>query len=427
MKAVTLTLIAAAALMARGDLSFDAGADLRIRQEFIMNCTGLPEGGLATPACGAYRHQMRFRPRVWGEVKGDAGEYGKWRLFARLCDEFRWNTRPYSTSTSWPGEVIFDNLFIEGKDLFDGFIDVQIGRRDLYGYCNLDHIFVDGTPGDGSRTQYTDMANVRFKFENDATLDVFGLYNFDNAKDFRWGDDDHRFSSLAARYPNGQGNQDDWGIGVVWGQTLDKSLKYQIFAVQKQMLHQEKAHTELIGARVMPRWTEEWQSEFEAMSELNGQWSGFASLAWKSSREGIKPLAKLSYHYLSEEWDPMWARDAIESELFLYGTHDGVAWWTNQHYLKLQAGLEFSPRHSLIASTGPMFAARPDGRSGRDGSFKGLYSRIKYSFPIVTADRTKGERFEIFAHLTADLLNPGDYYASEKPAWYARWQVEFKF
>ena len=45
--------------------------------------------------------------------------------------------------------------------MFDGFLDLKVGRQNLRGLCGLDRIFVDGTPGDGSRTLYTDMASVR--------------------------------------------------------------------------------------------------------------------------------------------------------------------------------------------------------------------------------------------------------------------------
>lgn len=415
------------ALLATSALAFDAGADLRIRQEFMDNVPGVPYGVLHTPVESIYRYHMRYRPRVWGEVKGDAGEAGRWRLFTRLTDEFRWNARPKNHTTSWPGEVVVDNLLLEGMGIFDGFMDVQLGRRDLYGYCGLEHVFVDGTPGDGSRTQYADMANVRFNFEDESTLDFFGLYNFDSADDFRWGDDDHRFSSLTARAPNGRGNQDDWGSGVIWGSKLMDNLRYQVFAVEKGMRHQEKSHTELLGARLLPQFSETLSGKFEGMSQLNGEWSGFAEVGWKSSRQGLKPILKLGYHYMSGEWNPMWARDAIESDIFLYGTHNGVAWWSNQHYLKASAGVEFSPGHTFIASTGPIFAADRDGAGGSDGGFKGLYTRGKYSFPILRADRGKGERFEIFAHVIGEYFCPGDYYESSHPAWFARWQLDFRF
>lgn len=415
------------ALFAASSLAFDAGADLRIRQEFLDNAPGTPNGGLHSPATGSYRHHIRFRPRVWAELSGDAGEAGKWRLRTRLVDEFRWNARPKNLKTSWPGEVVFDNLFIEGSGIFDGLMDVQFGRRDLFGYCGLEHVFVDGTPGDGSRTQYGDMASVRFNLEEDTTLDFFGLYDFDSADDFRLGSEERRFSSLSGRFPNGEGNQDDWGAGAIWGSKVADWLKYQVWAIEKGMRHQDEDHVETIGARLLPRFNETLTGKLEGMSQLDGEWSAYAEMAWKSARQGIKPILRLSYHYQSPEWNPLWARDAIESEIFLYGTHNGVAWWTNMHYLKATAGLEFAPRHDIIFSTGPMLAAKDDGCGGGDGDFKGVLTRAKYSFPILRADRANGGRFEILAHLIAEHFSPGNYYESSGEAWFARWQLEFRF
>ena len=154
-KATVMACTALATLVAgtcAAEVSFDAGADLRIRQEIMDNIPGMPGGGLllAAPRSG-YRNQMRYRPRVWGEVKASEN----WRLYMRLTDEFRWTQRPVNAGTKasrFPDELILDNLFIEAKDLFDGFLDFTAGRQDIYNLYGLDHVFVDGTPGDGSRT-----------------------------------------------------------------------------------------------------------------------------------------------------------------------------------------------------------------------------------------------------------------------------------
>ena len=45
----------------------------------------------------------------------------------------------------------------------------------------------------------------------------------------------------------------------------------------------------------------------------------------------------------------MWARGAVESEMFLYGTHYGVGWWSNCHYPKLTMGVDLGKYHKLSA------------------------------------------------------------------------------
>ena len=95
--------------------------------------------------------------------------------------------------------------------------------------------------------------------------------------------------------------------------------------------------------------------------------------------------------------------------------------------VKLTAGVELGPRHKVQLMTGPMFAAAQDGLGGGDGMFKGYLTQGKYEFPLMLADKTKGERFELFGHLLAEYFNPGDYFETEKPAFFIRWQLEFRF
>ena len=157
-------------------VAFNAGADLRIRQEIMDNIPGLPGGGLLSrEPYSSVRNHIRFRPDVWAELKvGD-----DWRFYTKLTDEFRANIRPKNHSNTFPDELIVENLFFEGKGLFDGFLDVRAGRQNLYQLYGLDHVFVDGTPGDGSRTTYTDMANLALHVDDASEIDFFALYNAD--------------------------------------------------------------------------------------------------------------------------------------------------------------------------------------------------------------------------------------------------------
>ena len=444
-----------AALAAKAEIEFDAGADLRIRQEMMKNVPGLPGGGLIGPypRTGFINH-MRFRPRVWGQVSGITESEVEWRLFARLADEFRWCPEPHRDTHTFPDEVIPDNLFVEGKGLFDGLLDLKIGRQDLYNYCGLDHIFYDGTPGDGSRTIYSDMAAFKFHVDEVSTIDLFGLYNFDES-DVRWGTDRSKHASLTGLGGGAEPDMDDWGIGAIWGSKLTEWLPYQLFVLQKNThefyrggVEHPWTQREVVGTKVMPQLDEEWSLQFEAMGQVgcNGDhdtlsgWSSYAGVNWKSSTEStIKPFGSLGYHFMSGDenaadedgghsaWDPLWYRGINDSEMFLYGTYYGPGWCSNMHFLRLRAGLEFSRAHRITAYAGPMFAAAKDGLGGDDGAFKGFISQFKYDFPLWLADKKKGERFEVVGHVLAEFFNPGDYFETDKPAFFFRWQVEFRF
>jgi len=81
----------------------------------------------------------------------------------------------------------------------------------------------------------------------------------------------------------------------------------------------------------------------------------------------------------------------------------------------------------VTGSAGPIWAEAQDGMGGGDGMFKGFLSQVRYDFPIWSADRAQGGRFEVYGHVLAEFFNPGDYFETEKPAFFARWQIDFKF
>lgn len=436
-------------------LAFDAGADLRIREELMENVPGLPGGGVLNPARrGKFTNHMRFRPRVWGEFKFGSESIGNFRVYTRLTDEFRWCPEPYKNNYTFPDEVILDNLFLEGKGLFDGFLDFTVGRQDIYGLYGLDHVFIDGTPGDGSRTVYSDVVRTCLHVTEESTLDLFAIYNFDDS-DVRWGTDRGKHRSLTGLGGGAEPEMDDWGFGAVWGSNFGKALPYQLFVMQKNTdrfyrgdVKHQRTQRELMGAKVMPQLDEEWSLQFEGMGQVGANgcgdmlsgWSTYAGVNWKSASAGvIRPFGRFGYHFMSGDddaadedgghsaWDPMWARGVNDSEMFLYGTHYGAGWWSNMHYLKLTGGIDLGAHHAITCSCGPMFAAAQDGLGGGDGLFKGFLCQARYDFPIWTADKSKGERFEVFGHFLAEFFNPGDYFETDKPGWFVRWQVDFKF
>ena len=432
-----------------GDFAFDAGADLRIRQEVMHDVPGLPGGGLLSrEPYGKTKNHFRFRPDVWAELK--AGE--DWRVYLKLTDEVRANLAPKNHSNTFPDELIVDNLFLEGKGLFDGRFDLKVGRQNLYGLYGLDHIFVDGTPGDGSRTTYADMVNLAFHVDGVSELDLFALYDED-ANRLRWGTRRGRNKRLAGLGGGAEPEMDDWGFGAIWKSRFGERLDYQLFAMQKNTasfrrggVKHPRTQRNLLGFKLMPRLTDDLTLRFEGMGQLgeNGDgdtlsgWSAYVGGEWRDrGKETWQPFVRLGFHYLSGDedaaaedgghraWDPMWSRGVNDSEIFLYGTHYGVAWWSNMIFAKLTCGYEIGRRHSIVASTGPMFAAVNDGLGGGEGEYKGLLSFLRYDFPILAPE--KDGRFEIFGHVYLELFNPGDYYESDKPAWFVRWQIDFKF
>lgn len=449
-------------------LSFDLGGEFRLRQELAHNIPGMP-GGPNSVLPKKYKKNLnhfRFRTQVWGRIDWD-----KYTLFTRIANECREHivkngVRRKDRAYNFPDEVFLDNLYLEGRGLVDDFIDFRIGRFDMFGaqgsLFELDHIFVDGTPYDGSRSLYTDMANITFHTTENSQLDTFFLYD-SSRNDIRWGTPQSRGRALNAIHAGDDADMDEWGGGVVWSQkAFDGALPYKLYSIYKHnedFSHKNRRYpdkqTTTIGVKLLPQITDELSFDLEGAKQFGsfsnnkqvGGYMGYAAVDFHPKFKGeIKPYAKLSVLYLSgskhtydpdhndTSWDPMWSRgDTSDSELFQYGTYYGFGWNSNMIHPKLKLGSKFGKYHSLYISSGPMFADKQDGYGRADGDgtsrYKGLKSIARYDFPLLIApkDASGVSRFEIYCHIIGELFNPGNYYETSRPAYFIRWQVTFKF
>ena len=450
-------------------LAFDAGADLRVRQEIMHNVPGLPgaPGAMMPRAYKEMQNHIRYRPRVWARLDTE-----RFTLYGRLVDEMREypvknGVKRRNRNYTFPDEVVLDNLYLEGRGLFDGLLDLRLGRQDLlergHSVFGLDRVLQDGTPYDGSRSCFADMARFTSHTSDTSKLDAFALY--DNSRnDIRWGNRLSRGRPLTALHPGDSPEMDEWGGGLVWHDRLvDGRLPYQRYVLHK---HAE-AYTApggaripdkqvtTVGARVQPEATDNLSFDFDAAQQFgtrsNGTQAGGAmgyaavDIHKAKSYAGIRPYTRLSAYFLSGDrhrtgahdgdtaWDPMWARAPQDSELMQYGTLYGLGYWSNILYAKLTIGADLGARHALCAYSGPMWAAVQDRLGHADGSggslFKGVLSAVRYDFPLLLAPKgARGaDRFEIFGHLLAEVFNPGDYYDSSRPAYFLRWELTFAF
>ena len=451
-------------------LEFDAGADLRVRQEIMHNIPGLPgaPGAMMPRVYKKDVNHIRFRPRVWASASWD-----RFTLYGRLVNEFREHivkngVKRDHRAYNFPDELALDDLYLDGQGLFDGFFDFRIGRQDMFenghSVFGLDRILFDGAPYVGSRSCYADMIKLTFHTSDASKLDAFALY--DNGRNiFRYGNRNSRGRPMNAIHPGDSPDMDEWGGGLVWHDSLaEKTFPYKIYLIHKhnesyyapgRRRVQDKQIT-TVGVDIAPEINENLSFEldladqFGTISDGNRQAGGqmaYAAVDFHRSRaeKGLRPYSRLSVYYMSGDrhhgrdgdndtaWDPLWGRWPQDSELFQYGTLYGLGYWSNMTYPKLTLGLDIGPHHRLCAYTGPIFAAAQDRAGHADGSgdsmFKGELSVVRYDFPILLApkDASGFKRFEIFGHVMAELFNPGDYYDSSRPAWFLRWELMFKF
>lgn len=468
--AISTVFSAVGAYASTNSVAVDAGADLRIRQEIMHNITGLPgaPGAMMPRAYKKDINHIRIRPRIWAKASWD-----KLTLYGRLVDEVREhivkNGVPRKRrSYNFPDEVVLDNLYLDAKGLFDGFLDFRIGRQDLLengqSAFGLPRLMQDGTAYDGSRSCYADMVRFTFHTSDESKIDAFALY--DNGRNvFRYGNRSSRGRPINAIHPGDSPGMDEWGGGLIWSDSIcDRTFPYKVYVIHK---HNEAYHAPggrrmpdkqitTFGIDVTPSLNENLSFELDLADQVGtlsdgGRQAGgqmvYAAVDLHRSQKamGVRPYTRLSVYYLSGDrhhgnpgdndtaWDPLWARAPQDSELFQYGTLYGLGYWSNIAYPKLTIGANMGPRHRVSAYSGPMFAAAQDGDGHADGSdhgmFKGTFSAVRYDFPILLAEKgAQGcDRFEVFGHVMAELFNPGNYYDSSRPAWFIRWELIFSF
>jgi len=431
-------------------LDLDAGADLRVRQEVLGN---MPERNKTFMPDQNY---IRYRPRVWGQVKND-----DFKLYMRVTDEMRSYTEPNVPNYRWPDEAFLDNLYLDLYNLFGGLVDIRAGRQDFYGAngptYGAGRVLLDGTPNDGSRTVYMDAIKATVKFDEKNSLDLLAIYNSPNNQlnlghSYPYQDDERPLT--------GGINETEWGGGLYYRSKEIAEVPFELYYLYKRETKSKTTRTSggtsasyvadgrdthTWGARVMPKISDTVSAEVEGAVQAGQKdsgaatsgYMGYAGLTYKPLVDfTAKPYLTGACYYLSGDkdqgagsndsaWDPLWARWPQFSELYVYNTIYGIGYWSNLIYPHVDAGVDLGPGHKVSSSLGPMYTAVEDGLGGGDGNLRGWLGMIRYDFPL--AKNIFGKRGELFGHVTAEVLDPGDYYTSDQWAYFLRWEINARF
>ena len=440
----------AAEKAAKEGLEWDVGADLRVRHELHDN---VPQYNAAGAVSGNQSY-LRVRPRVWGAIENE-----DFKIYTRLADEFREYFQPSeSRNSQFPDEILVDNLYLDLYGLFGDWLDLRIGRQDFIGPQGPEYgagrVLMDGTSGDGSRTCFFDAIKATVKFAEKNTLDLLAIYN-KAENELSWGHPKGADGSspkerqMTYNVP-GATDMDEYGGGLYFKSREWQEFPFDIYYLFKRetkarlggaTLPGRDTHT--IGARVMPQLTETLSAELEGAGQAGERdggkavrgYMGYAGLTYKPAVERCKPFVTLACYYLSGDrnhgtgdndtaWNPLWARWPQYSEMYPY--HDrGVCYWSNLIYPSLTVGSRFANGHKVSANVGPMYAAEEDGLGGGSGDLYGWFGMCRYDFPLLK--NIFGKRGDLTGHLTAEVLDPGDYYVSDTVAYFLRWEVTYAF
>lgn len=385
----------------KSKLSFDGGFDIRTRYDWVDN---LPNGpGAVKDAAYSY---YRVRSRLWGKAS-----YGPFSVYGRLGNEFRGYDH-HASKNEFPDELFVDNLYFEGKGLFDGLFDFRIGRQDMK--FGAGRIISDGVGCDGSRAAYFDAIRLSVHPTEKTVGDFFGIWTRPTDTDLRFGQPEYYATSYSGQEYDT--DMTEKGLGTYWTIKELEALPIDAYAVWKKesRWYKKGNHAQrvpgrqftTIGARITPKLTEKLSAEAEAAYQFgetdddrnSSAVLGYANLSWKEKDLYGKPKFGGAILYLSGDdkdsaydnlaatdsvtgWTPVFNRCTYIGELpvKMYGSSYR---WSNLVWP--HAELTWAPfeGHKLFAQSGPMYAEKDD--TGTDGSlYRGWYTFLAYSFPIL--------------------------------------------
>jgi len=409
---------------------WDAGADLRIRQERLDNIptsSGIGQMDL--------RDYMRYRTRVWGQVKSEDGSL---LLYGRATQEVRswFKGEPASGSGRWrwPDEVVLDNLYFQNTTLFGEGSRFRIGRQDIR--LGSNRLVFDGTPGDGSRTIFFDGVTLSVPMQEKQTLDVFAVYNHSDNK-LAAGNVDRRFMTAYT----GREKMDDGGVGFYFTDRSEKDFVHEVYAIYKydgvtrsvadgsRLSNRGDIYT--IGLRMLPRFTDALSGELEAayqQTHKHGRHEAgmvFASMTY-APEMAWKPTFTAATLYESLRWNALWGRWPVWGELPVFSYDLGN--WSNLIHPYVEVSVTPVEKNTVLLRTGPMYA-ETRGPADGSGRCKGWFSQARWDFPIASGLLKSGDgRQDVLkGHITGEMLKPGDYYPFSNTAYFVRWEVSYAF
>ena len=441
--------------------AFRFGGDERIRQEYFDNAPA--KNDLSGYARGGENNYFRFRTRLWSEWNPASD----WTFRMRVSNEIRsWmepdvDSRPERSTYEYPDDLIFDNLYIERRNLLNGDVDLRIGRQDLvYGRGK---VMADGTPGDGSRTGFYNALKTVWRINEKNTLDFFCVYNK--------SDDDLAINSTERDlniYPKAMDGVTESGAGIYLKNASFENNPFEAYLIYKrESEYDERTATNVrtyawqeldsvnhllttprldlytLGGRWMPQWTDSFSGNMELAFQVgergDEQVTGWmADIFMKNmflSGTRFKPAVEYGVYALSgnktdtdkdESWNPLWSRTPQISEVYVfnYDTEQSAARWSNlfaPHVDLTACNLIFSTKTTLACYYLRAFEA--DGAG--EGKNRGMLYVLKNEF--VLGENLLLEKDKLTGHLWVEVIDPGNYHTRDETGAFIRGELMYSF
>jgi len=412
------------------------GLDARLRALYDKNISGLNDSDI-----GNERVWQRYRTRVWATMTPMEDV----EVNARLMWEFRNYCRPESMQDTDFDEALFDRLNVSWKNALDYPATLTVGRQDII--FGNGWLVLEGTPLDDSRTIFFDAARLNYQLDEwDTTVDL--IYIDQASASDRWlkpfndrerglTEQDERGAILYVTNNSLENTQ--WEAYYIWKHDMVPDVRPNANNFPADWSNESDIHT--VGARVAGECQENWKyrAEFaQQMGKKNGNTLcafGFNSQVSYLLQDELNNSFRLGYEYLSgddpgtgtdEQFDPLWARYARWSELYVYtyALEGRIAETTNLH--RVAAGWSCQPHQKLeLAVDYHLLFADQNTQKGNAGFSDSDSYRGQLATALLKYHYTK----HLCGHLLGEFFCPGNYYADGKDdlAMFLRYELMLTF
>ena len=423
-----LLLVAAAAAIAQQNSlrQIDYGFEQRVRNENWNNLFDYNDN------LDDQRAQIRWRTRIW--MKAPLGS--DIDINVGLTQE---TNQIFIKRAPWRfDEAIFETANIEIKKLFTKGLSLKVGRQNLI--KNEGFLFLEGSPGDGSRTIYTNAAVLGYTWKK-SKLEAIGILN-------------PRTDRMLPRIHDRHKSILDWdqsSLGLYYTDNNLKrtSLESYYFYTKETDDHRSPAnyqfrpdrHVHTAGGRVVQRLDHGWS----LTGEMAGQWGAYHGggivRGWGGYGYVKRTFGPKSQHYMQggywgmsgddpstpktdEGWDPLYSRWPKWSELYIYSQFRELApsFWSNTGMWHAELGYAPVKPIGLRLSYFKMDSYHPfvkgDPRTFGTGTFRGHMPQIRGDFTI---------NKQLSGHVLYEHIATGDFYSYRSHAYFLRFEMIYRY
>lgn len=421
------------------EVKFKWGPYLRLRHEYWKNIYDMDNDRPDN------RNFFRIKTSLWGQA-----DFNKdISLYIKLTDEFKAYTY-YAPSSSKPSgktdkhlnfdinEAVFDNLYLDLKNVLGYPLDLRAGRQDLssseYGEGFL---LADGTPRDGSRTYYFNALKSTWRLDDKNSVEFIAIK--DNKTDDILPVINRQDGEQALNY------SDEFAYVLYYKSDAIKNLHLENYYIYKREDSDRPSPlTEKSLINTFGSYAKYSFSPWTLRAQLAGQFGTYGN----KDREGIggyvfldrgfkdvlfSPQASLGYYYLSggrpsdskyKGFDQLFSTYAWVSELYnlSYSMETGTGYWTNLQMYRTSLVLNLTKKAKATVIYDFLRAIYP--QPGINASFG--TGKTRGHLPHFKLDYAFNKN--VSAYFLAEYFAPGDFYVDKSDAAvFLRSELQIKF